>query len=522
MADDHVLERRPATLLRQSIDVLVVALGGMLVTLLVAGLFQSAENDRFNQAFSRDAGALANSVDRQVAVKLRDLDALKTFFVEAQTLSPSMFERITAPFLDNALALGWVMPVDATYRSRLETELSLAYGRPVSILDPVLDASVEPADPRTLYFPLVFIASNVMPNPPIGMDMMIEPRRQRTLQRAIENRQLAATEPLQLVTGGTGGTWGLSLLLPVFNAQGLDPDSGYGVTGLLLSAFDFEGLLGLPDMARQSELAIRLIHTASDGSSLVVVDSGVPDLEAPADALSQTVQIADQTYRLELRPGLDYASGRHRAVWMPVLMAGTIITLLLSAYLLGIKVQRGRTQQLVERRTRELRATERRLRQLAVTDELTGLFNRRHLEEMIERELGRLQRYAEPASIIMFDLDHFKEINDSLGHEAGDRVLRQVARLLEARIRQTDTGGRWGGEEFMILCPGARDDQAAELAEQIRGFLASLHMEGVPKITASFGVTAIQASDSSEELLRRVDALLYDAKRAGRNRVVAG
>lgn len=159
---------------------------------------------------------------------------------------------------------------------------------------------------------------------------------------------------------------------------------------------------------------------------------------------------------------------------------------------------------------------------LAGTDQLTGLNNRRRFKEFLDQELTRHRRVPEPLSLIIFDIDHFKLVNDTHGHETGDLVLREMAQLLRATIRRTDTPARWGGEEFLVLLPATTVEAAAGLAEKLRQAIAGHDFPNVGRLTASFGVAALLDGEHEEsDLLRRVDQALYQAKQQGRNRVVS-
>jgi diguanylate cyclase (GGDEF)-like protein len=178
-------------------------------------------------------------------------------------------------------------------------------------------------------------------------------------------------------------------------------------------------------------------------------------------------------------------------------------------------------EQIVAERTRELVEKNRELEVLSVTDRLTGLHNRRKLDEVLEEELVRCRRYGQAFSVIMMDIDHFKRINDSHGHHVGDTVLQEMARILRERTRDADALARYGGEEFVIICRHSSLDGAVETAERIRTAIAGNEFPGVGHATASFGVAACCEGDTSENLLERADAALYRAKGAGRNRVEA-
>lgn len=157
---------------------------------------------------------------------------------------------------------------------------------------------------------------------------------------------------------------------------------------------------------------------------------------------------------------------------------------------------------------------------LSITDKLTQLYNRTRIDELFGQELDRTRRYGEPFSIILLDLDHFKTVNDTFGHQIGDQVLRELAAILHARVRATDHLGRWGGEEFIILLPSTDLFQARQLAEKLRSTLAAHEFAEVGCKTGSFGVASHRADDDEDSLTRRVDECLYLAKRRGRDRVV--
>jgi diguanylate cyclase (GGDEF)-like protein len=178
-------------------------------------------------------------------------------------------------------------------------------------------------------------------------------------------------------------------------------------------------------------------------------------------------------------------------------------------------------ESIVAARTRELVEKNRELEVLSVTDRLTGLYNRRKLDELLDEELLRCRRYGVQFAAIIMDIDHFKHVNDSHGHAVGDSVLQQMGQILRQRTRDADALARLGGEEFVILCRHSGLQGALESAERVREAIAAHDFPGVGPVTASFGVAACCEADTAETLLERADAALYRAKAAGRNRVEA-
>lgn len=162
-------------------------------------------------------------------------------------------------------------------------------------------------------------------------------------------------------------------------------------------------------------------------------------------------------------------------------------------------------------------ALEEELWLLAVTDTLTNVYNRRYFTQKLEEEIERVRRSGSSFSLIMLDIDHFKNVNDLFGHNAGDLVLKSMAEMILNRIRKIDTIARWGGEEFVLLLPETDGNAAVVLAETLRRQLNQMEIPGVGKITASFGVASYSSGDTVDTLVNRADKKMYEAKSAGRN-----
>jgi diguanylate cyclase (GGDEF)-like protein len=159
---------------------------------------------------------------------------------------------------------------------------------------------------------------------------------------------------------------------------------------------------------------------------------------------------------------------------------------------------------------------------MATTDPLTGLFNRWHMIDLAEKELARYQRSQHPIGLLLLDIDHFKSINDSHGHEVGDKVLVAVANTIKADLRSQDLIARWGGEEFLVLLPDTDLEQARASAERIRQALMQKRWsfgDQSVAVTISVGVSEFQEDDGLQSAINRADRALYSSKDNGRNRV---
>ena len=235
----------------------------------------------------------------------------------------------------------------------------------------------------------------------------------------------------------------------------------------------YQGLITLGDADGEMRTLSGSIHCAND-HLLVVAGYNIPEFEATADLL------------FDLNNQLDL------------------------------------TQRNLVRTNRELARREAVIRELSLTDALTGVGNRRSLDDKLLTESERARRYGLPLSLFILDIDHFKQVNDTWGHSTGDEVLRDLGALLRGFLRQSDSAARLGGEEFVVLMPGTSLADATGAAERLcRELAAQVRVNPPPLITASFGVAALHADESGADLLSRADAALYRAKTSGRNRVVA-
>ncbi|MTI64541.1 diguanylate cyclase [Methylophaga sp.] len=176
----------------------------------------------------------------------------------------------------------------------------------------------------------------------------------------------------------------------------------------------------------------------------------------------------------------------------------------------------------VKRTNRQLQLANRQLEHVSRRDHLTGMPNRLYLQEAFESELERYHRYGHVFSLLILDIDHFKRINDAFGHVVGDEILKRISDLLTQNLRGADIAGRWGGEEFLILCPETDLQGAWRLAEQLRTLIGQTDF-GIDKmsITASLGVTDFRDDEMIEDCIKRADQALYRAKHRGRNQTIS-
>jgi polar amino acid transport system substrate-binding protein len=247
----------------------------------------------------------------------------------------------------------------------------------------------------------------------------------------------------------------------------------------------------------------------------------VPLLNRALDAIGEVAirDIYNKYISVTYTQGFDY-----RLFWQFVVVVVLIGAFMAFRYAqlsrFNREIQKARDQ--LAEAHQELQQKNARLESLATTDALTGLNNRLRLDQLIEQEQNRFDRYDNPYSVILFDIDDFKKVNDDYGHEQGDIVLRKIAEIVSQGIRKTDFAGRWGGEEFLIVCPATAREGALYVAETLRQKIEELQLDRVGHITSSFGVAMIQEGEKFRNLFSRVDQALYRAKEKGKNQVITG
>ncbi|WP_295444302.1 diguanylate cyclase [uncultured Thiodictyon sp.] len=180
-----------------------------------------------------------------------------------------------------------------------------------------------------------------------------------------------------------------------------------------------------------------------------------------------------------------------------------------------------RTAREVETLNQHMKTLNERLEVSALTDSLTGVPNRLYFDRMLDTSIAQAQRYGEALSLIMLDLDHFKQVNDTHGHGVGDQVLQDFTRVAQRQLRAPDVLARWGGEEFVVAAPRTDLDSALRLAERLRAAVEAHAFPVIGTLTVSLGIAEYRSDDTALTLLERADAALYQAKALGRNRVAA-
>ncbi len=463
--------------------VAAIAAGSLAIALLV----HDREADTFEQTQRAEAVRSARQVEAVARLSVGQLASAAAFYQAVDQLTRHKFEVMAESLLNNGAlsGTGLVLAVPSSRRARFER----GHGYPI-----VERAGLgfRRASSYQRYYPLAFGASNSGLEPPLGYDLGSDALRSSYILRARDSGKTTATRVIHLPIGGTG----INVFRPVYRdgaAIATEAQRRAALAGFAIGSFHVRDLTAAATSALSDEVDVQLVE---DGRMV----AGQP--LARGEAAAAPLHIADRTWLLVLR------DPSQPGVGLPILIA--VVGLSLAALLAALVLIWSRNERMQE------------LALQANHDPLTGLKNRRRFGEDLRTELARSRREGTVGAVLMRDLDNFKQVNDTLGHPAGDRVIADIASVLDARMRATDVIARLGGDEFAIVLPRCELDEAEEVAEAIAKAIR-LHTppeEAVPPITASIGVATFGPEAGGDDaVLTAADHALYEAKRAGRDTV---
>ncbi len=521
--------RRPASWLRLHLPTLVAGGIGLMLSLIAAfavGRWEArVTRAEFEGLAATELIVLQNGINEY----LSRLVALRTLFESAnEEITRSEFEVFSGRLLENhpgLLRVGWLPKIYG--RERAEYEAAAANDGVVGYqIKSFSDGALSPAPPSTQYFP-VYFSTEPKTAAVYGLDYSTDPLRWATLERSRDNDSIA-TLPTKLVYDQKGGTHGVLVTVPVYvkgTSRATIPDRRRNLNGYVVGIFDLAQLLQSIRIATAASSAIAVNAYPPDlGRSAGPQYRTVPDYSSVPETLqsikafatqtpwSGVLKIGDANWKVLAvpAPGGRLTVRYDRA--LTVLAAGLIITIFVVVYLV-----------LASRNARQIELANQRVLELARIDTLTGLPNRAVFLEQLEAavEVGGRRR-SDTFSVLMLDLDRFKSVNDSLGHAAGDTLLREVASRLRSALRSTDLLARLGGDEFAIIQAGCDDQRqgSIDLAARICKSIAEpFPLPGRQvEVGASIGIAMVpQHGSDREQLLKKADLALYRSKSAGRN-----
>jgi len=490
--------------------------------------------------FETVAAGVANDVQSRIRAYGDVLYALRGLFDASDKVTRDDFHQFA-----QALSLGERYPgvTAISFASRVPHARKLEFERAVRAeTSPLVKGlpkfAIKPPGERPEYAVLTYIEPMGKNVPAWGLDLNADPLRRSVTDRARDTGRMASSSGVTLLRDGNSSVSSTLLRLALYRGGGV-PGSVeerqqlyWGMVGSTVRVNEMIDATLSKEILSRAQLQIYEAGNApgegAAGDTLLFDSAPSGTAAAPAEfsgyAVTQRLAVADREWLLRIVPRKDPVDLLDKAGTASILAATLAISALLFWLMTSIAVSESRGAELAKR-NRDAALLREKLREQAMHDKLTGLYNRHYVEEWFGLELLRAQRHGRSIAAIMLDIDHFKRFNDSFGHEAGDLVLRELAGVLRRFARQSDVASRYGGEEFLVLLPECPFDAALRKAEQLREEAAKLKLEhndrGLGSVTVSIGVAAFpDHAQEAKALLRCADEALYDAKAAGRDRVV--
>jgi diguanylate cyclase (GGDEF)-like protein len=464
--------------------VLLIAAGSVVAALLV----HANDEAKFHEMQQDEATRSAHQAEAVAALSIGQLSSASAFFQAEGTFNRHEFGVIAKPLLEEGALSGAAFIPRVTNAQRAGFERR--YGAPIFESGP---GGPHPARIRPVYYPIAYAVSSLGSAAPVGFDLGADPSRAPYLRRARDRGKAAATGPVRLLIGGLG----INVYRPVYRdgaPTATVAQRRAALVGFAAGAFRIHDLATAALSTVPHSIAVQLRL----GRGVLVGAQGQLD-----DPDSAPIHIADRTWLLIVR------DPNRPDVGLPLALAVVGISL---AALLGSLIFVWSRKERIDELQRE-----------ASEDPLTGLKNRRRFEEDLQLAMARARRERTTGALLMLDLDYFKQVNDTHGHPAGDRLIREVAEVLRRRTRESDTLARLGGDEFAVVLPRCTTEEAQLTAEAIARAIRDHQPEsdGAEPVTASVGVAVFgdHPRTSIASVVSEADTAMYAAKDGGRDGV---
>ena len=499
----------------------MLAVAGMLFTSTLSGWLFWVDYRGAQQRFHEQVDDRARHLHSELRQSMESLYTLRDVTRYVDSLPAIVFDDVAEAALRrnaHVLALEWVPRVSHAERARFEA----AMGTQLTQLDD--DGQRRPAPIRDEYFPVRYVVPAAGNETLIGVDLAGRPRRLQALMVARDEAELSMSEPLTLLQPERFGKAGVVIALPVYSGRPeTKQDRRLALRGFVVAVIDVERLLSriFPDAKSQRWLRIDDI----DDEQTLLIEFG---RFSAHQYQVQLPRFAERQWQLTMSPPWRMVSASISLLPLATMLVGTLMVVIVCGYLWLLQRRGEEVETLVKERTRELRDANQRLASLSVTDPLTGLANRRALDDYLAQEWQRATRDRSPLAVLLLDVDHFKKLNDTWGHQVGDQCLRELAKIMTAYFkRPADLVARYGGEEFAVVLPNTDVgvmEQANRFREAVAAHAIDIGGGEVVRMTVSggLGILIPAIGQAPRDLLKRADQALYEAKGAGRNRIERG
>ena len=536
----------PQSIWRQRSMSVALPIIATLITIVIIFTFSSRqENQNISLEFRERANILADSFEKNVIKNIEVFYSVQSLFVTSPSVSKEQFKQyVQLAMVRNSTihAISWNPVVLESQKKKFLSfmqENGFPHFKIKQKNNSEQSSNLIDAGKHVI---VSFIEPFEGNEKALGFDIYSDNIRRKAIEQAEQNHQVVATQPIQLIQE-EGNQFGVLFLFPVLtNGQIVATDhqdnniSGYIVgvlrMGQLLSEILEKSPLdnvnvSITDISDNSNP----LPLASSSISQGILKEFIPQRQLDSIRLNKTFRFANRDWQFTIDANSDYLINHRSWVAWAVLTGGFLFSSLLGAFLLILSghsiIDKKRSDELTneinsrKEYEKKLELLNKKLGRLATTDPLTQLNNRRSITEIGAKLDSEHKRYSGSYSVMMIDIDKFKQVNDRWGHDIGDKVIKEVANRINERLRESDHLARWGGEEFLVIAPHSSNKASLEQAIRICKEVNSIPIDPVGVVSISVGVSTYEKGTSFDELIVLADNALYEAKKAGRNRVIS-
>jgi diguanylate cyclase (GGDEF)-like protein len=511
--------------LNSKLNLLLALLIGFSLSLFLGRFIYSIETTVITTEFEKDVITESLAIEQEVALNFHALDSLKNFYDNSQHVDPEEFKQFSLALLrshPNIKALSWVPEITQSERHQYDSKAHY-FGHQLHITERNEALNLHTAQQRDVYFPVSYLEPISGNENALGFDLASNPTRLAALTLAKQTGELTITASIQLVQGSVVHKSFLAVL-PIYTQHKQSNITDKQIMGYVTAVFHIDELM-INALKNTIERDISLTLFDQTTAIVEVLHTTHPEISHNQETrLNYPLGlIGGRTWHLEASPSSSYITEKRSA--NPFIIFFLVLTFISSSilYIFKLLKQSDFTEQAVQERTIELNEAKQAMERITLLDDMTGVANRRHFDRFLMTEWKRGKREQTPLSLLVIDIDHFKQFNDNYGHLAGDVAIQQVATALSDTLRRpTDLLARYGGEEFAIIAPNTSDGYIlAELCRQRieAALLPHAYSSVADHITVSIGFTTLIPSDDStpDALFKQADQALYKAKSCGRN-----
>jgi diguanylate cyclase (GGDEF)-like protein len=522
---------QPAALWRPRLRTVALPMALALAVVSVAFVqIQDSDQRAWRQRFDQEADALTERLQRRLHAQTDAVMAVARLKEIALRDDPADYVRATSPWLDRYAGtqnFGWSPLVLDVDRVDFELQANRLHGdklqQPYAIRGRDADGRLFPASQAASYLPILFVEPVATNRAVLGLDVQVLPATARAVKATMQTGLAQVTEGFRLVQE-TGEQRGVVMYQAAFDTRE-GSNAPRRVRGVVSAVFRMDDVLhaALGDLDADYLTVCLLDPAAPSHNQRLTGHAGCSsDLATRVRYFSSSsVQFGERTWLFQVAAGPRFESQDRGWIAWSTLTVSLLAVSMLGVFLIVQTGHARRTEQLVVERTRELALSNEGLQKLAMYDPLTGLANRPHWTEEVRKALDASRRHGDKMAVLFVDLDHFKNVNDSLGHSVGDLLLKAVAGRLQACLRAHDVMARQGGDEFVVMMSRLRHKGDATLvaAKMVEQLTEPFSLNGhTVRASASVGVVLYEGGDEDvETLLRHADLAMYRAKSSGRN-----